>query len=410
MDTARNFYFIKGGLLYSANLSDNTEWIGEDSSKIAYTPLIYGVSDLNKNEITNYLTNPALLQNLKLKYNENSIIIYITSNYFSQHKKMRYAWRLDGDVNNWVEMPAYDSDNDSSTQVQLFDLKPGNYTFRVRVKVGDGEWSTKEVQMKIAIASPYWATWWFWTAIVGTLALILSIIIQLRINAIKRRERQRTKYEKEMLGLEAKALRAQMNPHFIFNCMNSIKSLIQKNENEKATNYLITFSKLIRTIFQNSDKRETTLFDEIETCRLYAQLEAMRFGDKLSYTFKFDETIDLKSIMVPALILQPFIENSIWHGIMPKENGGTLQVSILKQDSKILCLVEDDGIGREISMQNKPKGEGSSHESRGVHLTQARLDLDNLLNERKADVEIIDKKDTNGNPAGTKVIIRLTEY
>jgi sensor histidine kinase YesM len=113
--------------------------------------------------------------------------------------------------------------------------------------------------------------------------------------------------------------------------MNSIKSLIQQKNDDKAINYLTTFSKLIRTIFQNSDKREITLFDEIETCKLYTQLESMRFGKKFSYHFNVDEAIDLKSIQVPALIIQPFIENAIWHGIMPKEEGGTLTVSITKK-------------------------------------------------------------------------------
>ena len=136
-------------------------------------------------------------------------------------------------------------------------------------------------------------------------------------------EKQKSIHEKELLEMEARALRAQMNPHFIFNCMNSIKSLIQKNDQDKAVTYLTTFSKLIRTIFQNSDKREITLYDEIETCKLYTQLESMRFGNKFNYHFKVDETIDLKSVQVPALIIQPFIENAIWHGIMPKENGGT---------------------------------------------------------------------------------------
>ena len=132
-------------------------------------------------------------------------------------------------------------------------------------------------------------------------------------------EKQKSIHEKELLEMEARALRAQMNPHFIFNCMNSIKSLIQKNDQDKAVTYLTTFSKLIRTIFQNSDKREISLYDEIETCKLYTQLESMRFGNKFNYYFKVDETIDLKSVQVPALIIQPFIENAIWHGIMPKE-------------------------------------------------------------------------------------------
>jgi LytS/YehU family sensor histidine kinase len=244
--------------------------------------------------------------------------------------------------------------------------------------------------------------------------LIIYRIRQLRLKyktilEQKESEKLKTVYEKKLIELEAKALRAQMNPHFIFNCINSIKSLIQKNENEKATEYLTTFSKLIRTIFQNSDKREITLFDEIETCRLYTQLESMRFGNKLSYSFYIDKTLDLKSVMVPALILQPFIENAIWHGIMPKAAEGMLQVNVSGKEHKIFCIVEDDGIGREISMKNKFTEAEITHQSKGVRLTQSRLELSNMLNERNASVEIIDKTNGANEPAGTKVILVFNE-
>ncbi|TKK69317.1 hypothetical protein FC093_08355 [Ilyomonas limi] len=215
---------------------------------------------------------------------------------------------------------------------------------------------------------------------------------------------------KEVHELEAKALRAQMNPHFIFNCMNSIKALIQKNEQEKSILYLTTFSKLIRTVFQNSDKREISLYDEMETCRLYAQLESMRFNNKFSYAFNIDKTLDLKSIMVPALIVQPYIENAIWHGIMPKENGGMVMVTVDRTDGTIRCTIDDDGIGREMSKQNKFLTKDSTHESKGVYLTQARLHLDNLLNERNARVTIIDKKDEHDQFCGTTVILCFDEY
>ncbi len=219
------------------------------------------------------------------------------------------------------------------------------------------------------------------------------------------KEKLRAHHDREVHELEAKALRAQMNPHFIFNCMNSIKSLVQKNEDEKAVIYLTTFSKLLRTILQNSDQREISLYDEIETCKLYTQLESMRFGNKFSYHFTVDESIDMKSITVPALIIQPFIENAIWHGIMPKEEGGTLTVSVTKNGDAVLCIIEDDGIGRETSKQNKFKGEPSTHQSKGVHLTQSRIDLDNTLNQRNASVEIIDKISGAGETGGTKVIL-----
>ena len=224
----------------------------------------------------------------------------------------------------------------------------------------------------------------------------------------KETEKLKTKYEKDLLRLEAKALRAQMNPHFIFNSMNSIKSLINKNENEKAANYLTTFSKLIRTLFNNSDKREVSLFEEIETCKLYTQLETMRFGDNIKFIFNVDETIDLKDIKVPALILQPLIENAIWHGLVPKETGGTIIFSVRENNGAVECMIDDDGIGRELSNQYKAQYR-ATHESKGIGMTQSRLELDKLLNEREDTIRIIDKKNETGVPAGTKVIVTFKE-
>jgi sensor histidine kinase YesM len=254
----------------------------------------------------------------------------------------------------------------------------------------------------------------------GAEALLLSIALADRINLYRREKaraqreliqslQEKTTMQHEMLELEAKALRSQMNPHFIFNCMNSIKALIQQKEEDKAVTYLTTFSKLLRTILQNLDKREISLFDEIETCRLYTQLESMRFGNKFSYSFTVDEYLDIKSIQVPALILQPFIENAIWHGLMPKEEEGYLKVSVEKQDSAVFCTIDDNGIGRELSTKNKFKHQASTHQSKGVKLTQSRLDLDNALNKRSASVKIIDKKDQFENAAGTTVVVSFKE-
>src|SRR4029077_13282722 len=146
---------------------------------------------------------------------------------------------------------------------------------------------------------------------------------------------------------------AQMNPHFIFNCLNSIKSLIQQHEEEKSVTYLTTFSKLIRTLFNNADKKEISLYDEIETCKLYLQLEAMRFDSKFSYSVNTDENLDLKSIQVPALIIQPFIEKAFWHGIVPRNSGRNVSLNVLKKNGTVEIVIEDDGIGREMSRQNK---------------------------------------------------------
>ncbi len=232
------------------------------------------------------------------------------------------------------------------------------------------------------------------------------------VNTLQRKlliaEKQRSVQEKELLELESRALRAQMNPHFIFNCLNSIKSLIQDHEEEKSVTYLTTFSKLIRTLFNNADKKEISLYDEIETCKLYLQLEAMRFDTKFSYAVNIDDSIDLKSVQVPALIIQPFIENAIWHGIVPKGKEGNVELSVSKKNGSIEIIVDDNGIGRVASKQNK-SASSLAHQSKGLNLTQLRLELDNLLRQRNAKLETIDKKDETGFACGTKVIITINE-
>jgi len=195
-----------------------------------------------------------------------------------------------------------------------------------------------------------------------------------------------------------------MNPRFVFNSLNSIKSLINKNENAHAAEYLTTFSKLIRTLFQNSDKREISLHEELETCRLYTQIEKMRFGDKVDFNFEIDPGIDLKDVKVPALILQPFIENAIWHGLVPKENGGKVLVSVAAKNGSIICVIDDNGIGRALSMQSKAQYE-TAHVSRGIGLTKSRLELDKLLNNRDEGVHIIDKTDASNGTGGTRVVL-----
>ena len=210
------------------------------------------------------------------------------------------------------------------------------------------------------------------------------------------------------LELEARALRTQMHPHFIFNCLNSIKSLIQQNENKKSVTYLTTFSKLIRTLFNNADKKEISLFDEIETCKLYLQLEAIRFDAKFSYAVNTDENVDMKSVQIPAMIIQPFIENAIWHGIMPCTTGGHVLLTVIKKNQVIEIIIEDDGVGREASQQNKPAS-GFVHESKGVSLTQSRLALSNLLQQRQVKLVTIDKKDEKGRGTGTRVTISINE-
>jgi two-component sensor histidine kinase len=351
----------------------------------------------------NYPTDtlPEYLRSLKLPYNKNFITLTFSSTEFERPEVLEYRYILDGVDRNWVYT------NYLNRTISYNDLKPGNYIFHISIKNFDGNWNDNK-PLQITIIPAWWQTNWFRVASFVLFTVLALWLIRWRIKSVRKQEQTKSRIEKEMLELEAKALRAQMNPHFIFNCLNSIKSLIQQHEEEKSINYLTTFSKLIRTLFNNADKKEISLYDEIETCKLYMQLEAMRFDTRFSFAVNSDENIDLKSISVPALIIQPFIENAIWHGIVPRSTGGHVSLNLARRNGSVEIIIDDDGIGREVSLQNKSTS-GMTHQSKGVNLTQSRLELDNLLQQRKASIEIIDKKDENGKASGTKVTITINE-
>ena len=339
---------------------------------------------------------------IELRYDQNTIGVSFSAIEYLFPEKVQYAFRLSELHSDW-RYADY-----KSREILYSNLSPGKYAFQLKAQMLGGNWQVEPIELIIVITPPFWQTWWF--RILAGLVLIATAfyLIRWRITLVRKKEQQKALHEKQLIELEAKALRAQMNPHFIFNSMNSIKSLINKNENDKAASYLTTFSKLIRTLFQNSDKREISLYEELETCKFYTQLEKMRFGDKVEFVFNVDEAIDLKDFKVPALILQPFIENAIWHGLIPKETGGIVTISVKKNDGAIQCIIDDNGIGREQSKQFKPLYE-ATYQSKGIGLTQSRLELDKLLNEREDAILIIDKEDESGQSEGTRVIISFKE-
>jgi two-component sensor histidine kinase len=332
---------------------------------------------------------------IELSHKQNTVTINFSSYEYEFPDRVEYSFRMEGTDTSWIIT------NNYNRSVTYANLSPGHYQFQLRSRRDGGKWSDPE-SLKIRIIPAFWQTTWFKLL---SIAIILGLVIlfyQQRIRSIRIREQQRSKHEKELLELEARALRAQMNPHFIFNCMNSIKALIQNDDKQRSIEYLTTFSKLIRTLFQNSDKRQISLYDELETCRLYTQLEAMRLNGKLKYNFDIDPNLDLKSVMVPALIIQPFIENAIWHGIVPKDEG-TIRVTVKGNEDVVMCEVDDDGIGREMSKRNRPITP-VIHESKGVHLSQVRLNLEKMLNETNASIETTDKYQYE-NSTGTRVVI-----
>lgn len=209
--------------------------------------------------------------------------------------------------------------------------------------------------------------------------------------------------------LQLKVLRTQMNPHFIYNCLNSINNLVMKGENDKASNYLLNFSKLLRMILDFSDKTFIDLEDEIKFIQLYLSLEAMRMGNDFSYEVKVTPALLDDDISVPSLLVQPFIENAIWHGLINKTGEKKLSVNFdsINDEQRIVCNVEDNGIGREKAAELKQKNHSMLHESKGVRITQERIELLQYQIKNKVSVIVKDKINSNNELIGTKVELVL---
>jgi ligand-binding sensor domain-containing protein/putative methionine-R-sulfoxide reductase with GAF domain len=213
--------------------------------------------------------------------------------------------------------------------------------------------------------------------------------------------------QRKMTEIEMQALRAQMNPHFIFNCLNSINRYIVKSDQVTASLYLTKFAKLIRLILDNSNNKNIILTNELEALKLYIEMEALRFDKKFDYRITVDASVNTDNIEVPPMIIQPYVENAIWHGLLHKETTGCLCISISLPEENILqCIIEDDGIGREKAKELKSKS-AITRKSLGMKLTENRLTLLNKYAELNASVDIIDLKTTNDEAIGTKVILKI---
>ncbi len=256
-------------------------------------------------------------------------------------------------------------------------------------------------------------------ALVGILLFVVIVLMNVGVAAgfffrqwqksveeKKNTEMELMQIKQQQAEIEMKALRAQMNPHFIFNSLNSINKYILKNDQVNASKYLTRFAKLIRLILDNSNSQEVALSDELEALRLYVEMEALRFTNKFSYEIVVHENVHADSLQVPPLIIQPYVENAIWHGLLHKESGGKLLVDVTASDNQLKCIVEDNGIGRNRAKELKSKT-ATTNKSLGMKLTEERITMLNKHASLNASIQIIDLQNQLGEAAGTKVILTI---
>lgn len=362
-----------------------------------YDPTIAltSVSISNLKQLPQPLTS---LDELRLSHDQNFITVQFATMQFDFPDKISYRYQLKGFDKDWII-------SGNENKVSYTSLPPGKYTLMLNASNTSGKWSSHVYNIRILITPPFWQTWWFYGLIVAVTGSLIYLFLRQRIRYLKKIHARQLQFEREAMELHAMALRAQMNPHFIFNCLNSIKALIQEKENDEATRYLTTFVSLIRRQLNHSSNR-ISLADELQTCHLYLEMEAMRFDERIRYQIQIPQEDWVKQVMLPPLTIQPIIENAIIHGILPKEEGGYICVKVYRDNDEVICEIQDNGIGRAASAKLKEKS-SPLHQSKGMHLLKERMTLHSLMDRRYNSIETTDLYHENGEAAGTLVTIKL---
>ncbi|GHN02193.1 hypothetical protein WSM22_36820 [Cytophagales bacterium WSM2-2] len=353
--------------------------------------LITSVINLNATKAEHPLTDKFMVD-----YRNNSISIEFAALNFSTANRNRYRYRMFGLDKDWTET--------SGHSVNYSGIPSGSYTFQVEL-IGSPPGLGRE-SMGVVVSTPFWKENWFKMLITVIGVGVIYSLYRFRLKQIRAEEQLKREYNEKLADVEMKALKAQMNPHFIFNSLNSINRYIVKSESEKASLYLTKFSKLIRLILDSSNHKTISLENEINALQLYIELEALRFNDQFTYSIHADEEVDPILIGVPPMIIQPFVENAIWHGLLHKEEShGNLDVHFESLGTGIQCIITDNGIGRKKAAELKSKS-ANREKSFGLKITNDRL---NMLNGESefSNVDIIDLEDSEGRAVGTKVVVKI---
>jgi ligand-binding sensor domain-containing protein len=377
-------------LLYGVN--NKILVIKNDFQKNDTTKIRVYIEDIHPFNIEGYSYSPNTP--LILNHSESSFSISLSAPDFSENNAVSFAYQLQGYDKVWTI-------TDSAQIITYKNLPPGNYRLLAKAKKHNGEWGPINDSVLVKVIPFIWETWWFMLLCFCTVAAIAFLLLQNRIKNIK----YKAGLKQKIVETEMAALQAQMNPHFIFNCLNAIDNLIQTNQQEKATTYLARFARLIRSALDGAKNNVVSFQADFETIKLYLQMEQFRCNNKFSFIMTADNELMHSDIKVPPLLIQPFVENAILHGLLNKQTGErNLSVTASIQNEWIVYTITDNGVGRqrakEINELNKPE-----HQSEGIRISKERLQLFNHDSKTEA-VKMIDHfKDEK--PDGTTVIAKI---
>ena len=347
-------------------------------------------------DITTFITRVSIhgsdtlvLKKYTLPYDKNDISIYFSGADLTGYYPL-FEYRIN--TGDWLKT---DKNN-----IEL-SLAPGKYEIQIRGLKRDGSASAQSETISVYVKTPFWKSWVFWTVIVLSLFILGFFILETRNKQKRKAEVEKVLTEKKLTELEMQALKAQINPHFVFNCLNSIKGFIFDKDFQQADKYLDKFSDLMRSTIDNSDASIISLQNEINYLDNYLQLEKLRFEDKFNYSIQVSDDVDKEKCFVPAMLLQPYVENSIRHGIRFLENKkGQININVFTENNFLVCEIDDNGIGREKAAALKSKRH-IEYQSKGMNISRRRAEL------YKIEQEVTDKKDEHGIATGTTITVKI---
>ncbi|HKG08612.1 MAG TPA: two-component regulator propeller domain-containing protein [Pedobacter sp.] len=360
IDDQKAYFATSIGLVYFSNSKPFTV---NEAPKVFITSIVNNKVKIDLDQ-QNHVLDP---------YNNN-----ITFNYSAidfQNKNVTYRYKLKADA-AWTET--------KNRRLEFSSLEPGEYTFELSAKSNNSKWSSP-ASIKFVMERHFWQTVWFFLAILVVSGLGLYKLAVMVTKRQKNKEQEQLLLRNKILMLEQRALQAMMNPHFVFNVMNSIQHYINTKDTTSANKILTGFARLIRKNLEICTKSYVSLEEELEYLELYLSLEKKRFGEKFNYVIAVNHEIDKEETMIPSMILQPYIENAIWHGIMPKEEGGKIDINIdLIESGHLLIQIIDNGIGIDNSLREKK----DQHVSKGMDLTKERINLLNQIASNPIQMEV----------------------
>jgi ligand-binding sensor domain-containing protein len=379
----------------------------EKATRYLYIGTDDGLSVINVDSVANpvkfskvFITcnfgDSALLKSgVQLKPEQNNLSFYLNTPFYSSSASIKYEYKLDDGL--WIEA--------TNPTILISDLKSGSHNFYARAKLNGTIFTQKNEVFSFTIATPFYLNWWF--------IALLIILLQGAIVYMAHRYNKKTKERKlaikmqqaDYASLKQQAFTSLMNPHFIFNALNSVQHYINKQDRLNANKYLSDFASLVRRSFDSAQRSFVSLDEELETVRLYLQLEKMRFADKFNYNITLSKEVEDGEWMLPSMVLQPFLENAILHGLIPLSTSGMLNIEAYIINNALCVSITDNGIGMQKS---KALRAGKAHKSRGMQLIKERLELLSKLATQPIELSITELNPGTQNP-GTKIVLLVPQ-